>query len=313
LCTCALAAHAQTLLPACRSAQHAGRDSLRVADSTAISLEQRMDVQVSRSENSDYIPAWHDMFTRVPGDWGRFVGDNFRVERIPAIAGLAGLTAALIIADNETWSSTNHFSNGSVSRKDATQFFVELGNGRTVLALAGGFAIAGWTSDDNRALRTASQLVESYLACGITVQVLKHITGRERPERRTRPRGKWDFFPNQAAYHRSVPKFDAFPSGHTAAAMAMVTVLIENYPEATWLKPVGYGVVGLVGFGLVAKGWHWYSDFPLAIVLGYQFGKLAAHPEGVDVVKGDEQNSTKLTVAPAFGVDGAGVTVAIQF
>ncbi|MEO8168190.1 MAG: phosphatase PAP2 family protein [bacterium] len=264
---------------------------------------------VSRAE---YLPAWHEMFTRVPGDWGRFAVDNFRVEKIPAIAGLAGLTAALVLSDHETWRATSNFSNATSGRRSFKEFCVEMGDGRSVLGLAGGFAILGWATADNRALSTASQIVESYLSCGITVQLLKHIAGRERPERQSSNSGRWRPLPNQAEYHRAVPRYDSFPSGHTAAAMAAVTVVIENYPEERWLRPVGYGIVALVGFGLVSKGWHWYSDLPLAIALGHQFGKIAAHPIGVAETAGLPQPA-KIMVAPAMSSNGAGISVAVLF
>lgn len=269
--------------------------------------------QAYASHDRDYLPAWHDMFTRIPGDWGRFAVDNFRVEKIPAIAGLAGLTAALLLADQETWQATSDFSNANTVRRDFRDFCVEMGDGRSILGLAGSFAILGWATTDNRALCTASQLVESYLSCGITVQLLKHIAGRERPERQSSSRGRWRPLPNQIEYHRAVPRYDSFPSGHTAAAMAAVTVLIENYPEAKWLRPVGYGIVALVGFGLVSKGWHWYSDFPLAIALGHQFGKIAAHPAEVETAKSSESSQPKLTIGPSVTSEGSGISIAILF
>ena len=68
---------------------------------------------------------------------------------------------------------------------------------------------------------------------------------------------------------------DAFPSGHLATVMATVTVLADNYPEKKWIKPVGYSVVGLVGTAMVGNGVHWVGDYPLAIGLGYVFGKVA--------------------------------------
>lgn len=287
-----------------------------VADSLALavpsdSVYQPIE-QVQLAPGRDYLPAWHDMFTRVPGDWGRFAVDNFRTEKIPAIAGLAGLTAALILADQETWRATSDFSNANAGRRWFKEFCVEMGDGRSVLGLAGGFAVIGWMAGDNRAVRTASQLVESYLSCGITVQLLKHIAGRERPERQSSDGGRWRPLPNQIEYHRAVPRYDSYPSGHTAAAMAAVTVVIENYPEQKWLRPVGYSLVALVGFGLVSKGWHWYSDLPLAIVLGHQFGKIAAHPGETEAARNGEP-PPKLTFGPSMSADGAGVTLALSF
>ncbi len=261
----------------------------------------------------DHVPAWYEMFTRVPGDWVRFGDENSQASRIPAIVGLAGLTAALIVADQHSWHSTENICNRTQTSRDLMQSFAELGNGRTVLAVAGAFALVGWTIDDARAVRTASQLVESYLASGIAVQALKHLTGRERPERQSRPRGAWRFFPNQNEYHRSMPKFDAFPSGHTAGAMGMVTVLIENYPEVKWLRPVGYAAVGLVTVSLVSRGWHWYSDFPLALVLGYQFGRIAAHPGPDEEEKTAQRTTPTFSLSPSLRETGAGVMVSWTF
>lgn len=255
-------------------------------------------------------PAWHEMFSRLPGDWGRFGENTFQTKRIPAIVSVGALTAALMLSDDQTWRATNEFSNISNTSRTITHSFAELGDGKTILALAGGFAVFGWAGDDNRALRTASQLAQSYLSCGIAVQVLKHVSGRERPERQSQPRGKWDFLPNQKLYHRAMPRFDAFPSGHTAAAMGMVTVLIENYPEAKWLRPVGYTAVGLVGFSLVSRGWHWYSDLPLAIALGYEFGMLAAHPKHDSA---EEFAVPEVSLLPVLSTDGVGVMVNVSF
>lgn len=261
------------------------------------------------AQAGDEPPEWHAMITKLPGDWKTFAVDNFSSRTLLPVAALAGVTAALIVADDYLWRATDDFSNINPATREITHSFAEIGDGKTIFGLAGAFAITGWIVDDNRALRTASQLVESHLAVGITVQVLKHITGRERPERQSVKSGRWRPLPNQKEYHNSVPKFDAFPSGHTAATMAMVTVLIENYPELTWLKPVGYATVGLVAFSLAARGWHWYSDYPLAIALGYQFGKIAARP--AKSAQPDLPGS--LHLEPALTPEGAGLRLSLRF
>jgi membrane-associated phospholipid phosphatase len=130
-------------------------------------------------------------------------------------------------------------------------------------------------------LRTGSQITEAVLASGAVVQVLKHITGRQSPFVSTMPRGRWDFFPNQINYHKHVPSYDAYPSGHVTTALATVVVIAENYPNIKWISPVGYTLTGLLAISMVNTGIHWYSDYPLAVVLGYTFGMIAAHPEGV--------------------------------
>jgi len=59
------------------------------------------------------------------------------------------------------------------------------------------------------------------------------------------------------------------PSGHMATMMGTVTVLTLNYPEKKWIKPVGYGIMGLIGFAMMNNDVHWASDYPLAIGVGY--------------------------------------------
>ncbi|MBL8024115.1 MAG: phosphatase PAP2 family protein [Elusimicrobia bacterium] len=150
-----------------------------------------------------------------------------------------------------------------------------LGDGITHAAIAGSFLTVGLMASDNRALQTASQLVEGILANGIVVQLLKHTTGRENPNTATQTGGKWQFFPNQKDYAKHVNKYDAFPSGHLSTAMVTVTVISSNYPEYKFVRPLGYTLMGALSFQMVNNGVHWYSDYPLAIAMGWMFGKIA--------------------------------------
>ncbi len=150
-----------------------------------------------------------------------------------------------------------------------------LGDGWLDVIITGGFFAYGITKSDNRALQTSSEIVESILASGAVVQALKHVTGRESPFTTQVDRGVWRFFPNQLRYSQHVPQFDAFPSGHLAAAMSLVTVTADNYPEYSYIRPVGYTLMTVLGFQMMNNGVHWASDYPLALVLGYSFGKTA--------------------------------------
>jgi len=225
------------------------------------------------------VPFWHDMITNLPSDWGRFPMLTFKAGTLPALAGLTLITGALIASDQDTWNATRRAYEDSRFVHSISDVFVSVGDGTYQLGLAAGFAAYGFAADDQRALRTASQTTEAILACGVVVQLFKYISGRESPSVATRDNGDWRFFPGIKEYYSNQPRYYAFPSGHIATGMATLTVLLMNYPEATWLKPVGYTTIGLVGVGLVARGYHWYSDLPLGIALGYAFGKLAVNPE----------------------------------
>ncbi|MDH3327076.1 MAG: phosphatase PAP2 family protein [Gammaproteobacteria bacterium] len=150
-----------------------------------------------------------------------------------------------------------------------------IGDGLTHLGIISGLAGYGVMNDDNRSLSTASQTVEALFVTGVVVQVLKRTTGREAGFKATEDGGKWQFFPNQMEYNKNVPKYDAFPSGHLATAMATTTVLAENYPEYTYIRPLGYTLMGLLSFAMMNNGVHWAGDYPLGIAIGYTAAKVA--------------------------------------
>jgi uncharacterized protein (DUF3820 family) len=118
---------------------------------------------------------------------------------------------------------------------------------------------------------------------GIVVLALKMSTGRENPNTRETPSGKWRFFRNPKTYLSKVNKYDAFPTGHMATLMSITTVIAENYPEAKWIRPLGYALMVPLGFQMVNSGVHWYSDYPLGLYIGYTFGKIVAGRNTINV------------------------------
>jgi hypothetical protein len=88
------------------------------------------------------------------------------------------------------------------------------------------------------------------------------------------PGGKWQLLPDPIEYGNNVPKYDAFPTGHLATAMATVTVIADNYPEYKLIRPIGYSLMALCGFAMVNNGVHWVSDYPYGITLGYSMAKI---------------------------------------
>lgn len=150
-----------------------------------------------------------------------------------------------------------------------------IGDGWTHISLAAGFLTYGLTADDNRAIQTASQLGEGMLTCGFTTQLIKHITGRESPFKSTANGGVWRPFADQVKYHKNVPKYDAYPSGHLCTAMMTVTVIAENYPDHKYIWPLGWTMMSLLSYQMMNNGVHWISDYPLSIGMGYMLGKIA--------------------------------------
>lgn len=196
-----------------------------------------------------------------------------------------------------------------------------IGDGLTELGVNAAFYIYGKTHDDARALRTASELTEGIATVGIFIQILKHATGHETPDRASVPGGRWRFFINPAKYQESVPKYDAFPSGHLATAMVTTTIISMNYPEYKFIKPLCYTLMGLCGYQMINNGVHWMGDYPLAIALGYTIGKLAVK-RGRTVIETSRYPSFipkivdkfKWSLHPVYlGYNTPGVTLSLTF
>jgi len=157
--------------------------------------------------------------------------------------------------------------------------FYFIGEGSPSMMIACGLYSYGLIANDYRALQTTSQLTEMFLTLGIATQFLKRISGRQSPfqamDANGVPGGDWHPLPNPAKYQKKVSNYDAFPSGHLATVMATITILSGNYPDNKYIKPVGYSLMGLLGYSMLNNGVHWISDYPLAIAIGYSCGKIA--------------------------------------
>lgn len=211
----------------------------------------------------------------IPSSIARYWNRNVNWDNMDNIVYMTLGTAFLVVTDDEILNASVRLSNNLKISDDLNWAMVHIGDGWTHLSIASAFLFSGFWYDDPRALQTSSQLFESILATGIIVQTLKHFTGRESPFVTTSPTGVWRPFPDMVDYHRHVPRYDAYPSGHIATAMATVVVISENYPEHTWVKPFGYSMMGLLAFGMMNTGIHWASDYPLGIALGYTFAHIA--------------------------------------
>lgn len=268
---------------------------------------------LSREEIYSTPPKWHEFISNIPGDYANFLDITFRSNKIPLYLGTSIATGILIATDDWSWRESDRWYKGSNAVKSVSDFFVEMGDGKTQFGLAASFAAYGLIAGDNKALRTGSQIVQAVLASGFVVQIFKHITGRESPFVSTAPGGKWIFFPNQIDYHKRVPHYDAYPSGHLTTSIATVVVIAENYPNQEWIKPVGYLLSAGVAIGMVNSGIHWYSDYPLAIILGYTFGMLASHPEGLQDILGDENVEKGWNLSPALQANGISLNLRYNF
>jgi membrane-associated phospholipid phosphatase len=243
------------------------------SDSSVKNIQPQLESHSLHEENAS-PEGIERIILNLPEDWAAWGKNVFNERNLPFFIGLSAVTYTALKADYQTWHPVKKLYDKNNFFRSTSETFAFVGDGKFQFGLSAGFAAYGFIFKNNKALKTAAQIAEVIFACGAAVQLLKHLTGRERPEAATVQTGKWSLLPNQIEYHKKIPSFDAFPSGHLATATATLVVIINNYPEQTWLKYVGYPVLGLVSVGLVAKGMHWWSDFPLALALGYSFADV---------------------------------------
>ncbi|MFM9909227.1 MAG: phosphatase PAP2 family protein [Chitinophagaceae bacterium] len=242
-------------------------------------------------------PKLFSFLTKLPKDAAGIVVASFQKKSIKPLLWIAGTTALLLLNDEAISEGVGQFSkninlspeekykdvlniklgktNTSLLKapQNINTALYQLGQGFPSLLIGAGLYTYGKIHKDYRAVSTASQLTEAFILMGVGTQLIKRITGRQSPSEAVDLDGSWHPFPSFKNYQNHTPFYDAFPSGHIATLMSTVTILAENYPEKRWIKPVGYSVMGLVGYSMINNKVHWASDYPLAIALGYLCAK----------------------------------------
>jgi hypothetical protein len=267
----------------------------------------------TREVRPELNTTWYQMITELPDDEYIFFKNSLQLSQIPTYAGITVLTGSLMKVDQSGWKVDRKLYQKFGVYKSISDLSVNMGDGRFHFLLSGLYASYGFICNNPVALRTSSDIAESVFATGMLVQALKRVTGRESPAYAVNSIWKWQFFPSMKEYQKNQSKYYSFPSGHLASATATLTVIANNYPEITWLKPAGYSVLGLLGMGLVSKGMHWYSDLPLGFFIGYSMGNIVAPEIKSQLVNISDSKASQLTFSPGLYNKKIGLHVAYSF
>ncbi len=290
----------------------ADRNPKIITLASADSSSARMIAEGS-DQKKDVKLNWYQMFTQLPSDYYQFFKYNFNTDEIPTLINVAVLTGSLMSIDQTGWKLQHSLYSKSTFEQKSSNLVILLGNGKYQLYIAALFALQGTVFQDEKSLKTASNIVETALSTGLFVQLLKRITGRESPIAATESGGDWELLPSIKQYQKNQPRYYSFPSGHLSTAAAVMTVIANNYPDEKWLRPVGYSLLGVLGFSLVNEGMHWYSDLPLAYFIGYTFGNIVAPPGGRFSQNGESIISKHLLFTPSFNINGVELNAIYSF
>jgi membrane-associated phospholipid phosphatase len=189
------------------------------------------------------------------------------------LAGSAGaivVTAVLLHYDQQIYNNLYTWKTHNQTVKDISPIITKLGDGAFSIGLFGGFIGYGLISENNKAVEAGKIGMESFLLTGITVQIFKHLCGRERPSDATRPGGFWHgpFAYFRHGQNKGISSFDAFPSGHTVTVFSAATVISDFYTDP-WVSYTSYSLATLVAVSRITESTHWISDCFVGAIIGY--------------------------------------------
>jgi len=164
-------------------------------------------------------------------------------------------TAALLATDKSV--STRLPNSGTAQR--ASKWTSRLGADYSIYPLTAAFYLYG-KADGNPRARDASRLgIEALADSEITVNALKYITRRGRPESKSA---------SIAFFHGG----DAFPSGHSIQAWALARVISREFSERKFIPILAYGLATTVSVSRVAGRRHSPSDAFVGAAMGFFIG-----------------------------------------
>ena len=142
-----------------------------------------------------------------------------------------------------------------------------IGNGATLVAVSACLLAAGWLAGRKQWIGAGIESLLAHGCVGLFVNGLKHLIGRPRP--RLTHSGEWQWWPSWES------GLDSFPSGHTSATFAVVTVLVRHWPRAAW---AGYSLASWVALSRIWRGSHFATDVVAGMVAGVVVGTVMARP-----------------------------------
>ncbi|HJQ34605.1 MAG TPA: phosphatase PAP2 family protein [Pyrinomonadaceae bacterium] len=181
----------------------------------------------------------------------------FRLGRGDArwLAPLGVSTLALVASDQETGELSD-----SSRRINVTRDISEAGGLYSTAGIAAAFYLAGRAAGNARARETGLLGGEALVDTGLVTAVLKNVTQRPRP-------------PVDGAHAEFFDGGHSFPSGHSAGAWALATVVADEYRDRRAVQVAAYGLAAAVSVSRYAARKHFLSDVLVGGAIGYGIGR----------------------------------------
>ncbi len=194
-------------------------------------------------------------------------------------AGIFAITSGLIAVDIRIDHFIKPIKDKNPFIRNVSPQITQLGDfyGYGLVAAFGCYSIV---FHDYKAFRTSLLASQAAITAGLWVRAGKILSARMRPGATYSDLqynsdhwfGPFGQFNPSYVKNRSAPAFDAFPSGHTAAAFAMAAVFAREYKNVRGVPLIMYSLAGIVGISRMIEHEHWASDVFLGAVTGYLCG-----------------------------------------
>jgi len=215
--------------------------------------------------------------------------------------GVVLATLILINNDEGIYKSFKEYQDNHNWISDISPQITKLGDGIFSVGVISGFYLTGMIFKDKKAKKTAGYALVSLLHSAVIVQILKHISGRQRPE--IDGSDKWNWFSSIfKRYDEGFAYYDSFPSGHTITAWSLFTVIAKMYNKNIVVPIVCYSLATLAGLSRITEDAHWFSDVFVGAVLGYSIATY--------VVKNRNKN---LIITPDLSYNKFGLKITYVF
>lgn len=199
--------------------------------------------------------------------WAVFPGQMAKGHHWIPVLATAGITAGLLYADPHvmTW-----FRSHQKNLSDLNSTFSSEISAGEIAAVPVGLLLAGYARHDPYQTSTALLCADAYADSAIPPLVIKAIARRERPSQvPTETPFQDEFFKN------SWYKGSSFPSGHSAAAFSVATVVASRYRNHVWAPVLAYGMATVISLSRITGREHFPSDVFVGGVIGVTTAEYA--------------------------------------
>jgi hypothetical protein len=180
----------------------------------------------------------------------------------------AGATAGLLYADPHV---LNYFRSHQKNLSDLNSTFSSEISASEIAAVPVALLAAGYVRHDRYQQSTALLCADAYADSAIPPLVIKAIARRRRPSEVPPLTPFGDEFFKDSWY-----KGSSFPSGHSAAAFAVATVVAHRYSNHKWVPVLAYGMAAVISLSRITGREHFPSDVFVGGVVGYATAEYAA-------------------------------------